>query len=48
MNEEEEKSVEFIKDLISWEVGIDMYTNNEECEKLETILNLIVKLQSFK
>lgn len=45
MKEEEKKAVEFIKDLISWEVGIDMYTNKEECKKLETILNLIEKLQ---
>lgn len=45
MNEEEKKAVEFIKDLISWSVGIDLYPNKEECEKLETILNLIEKLQ---
>lgn len=45
MNEEEKKAVEFIKDLISWSVGVDLYPNKEECEKLETILNLIEKLQ---
>ena len=45
MNEEEKKAVEFIKDLISWSVGGDLYPNKEECEKLETVLNLIEKLQ---
>lgn len=45
MNEEEKNAAEFIKDLISWNVGVDLYPNKKECEKLETILNLIEKLQ---
>ena len=45
MNEEEKKAVEFIKDLIAWDVGIDQYLDKEDCEKLEIILNLIEKLQ---
>lgn len=43
MNEEEKKAVEFINDLIAWNVGL--YPDREECEKLETILSLIEKLQ---
>lgn len=45
MNEKEKEAVGFIKDLISGEEWIDYYPNKEECEKLETILNLIEKLQ---
>ena len=43
MNEEEKKAIEFINDLIAWNVGL--YPDREECEKLERILNLIEKLQ---
>ena len=45
MNEEEKKAIEFVEDLISWSVELDLYPKKEECEKLETILNLIKKLQ---
>ena len=45
MNEEEKETVEFIEDLISWSVELDLYPNKEEYEKLETLLNLIKKLQ---
>ena len=45
MNEEEKKAIEFIKDLIAWDVRQDLCPNKEECENLETILNLIEKLQ---
>lgn len=45
MNEEEKKAIEFIKNLITWDVRQDLCPNKEECEKLETILNLIEKLQ---
>ena len=45
MNNEEKKAVEFIKDLINWDVRQDLCPNKEECEKLETVLNLIEKLQ---
>ena len=45
MNEKEEEAIEFIKNLISWDVKQDLCPNKEECEKLETVLNLIEKLQ---
>lgn len=45
MNEKEKKAIEFIKDLIAWDVRQDLCPNKEECENLETILNLIEKLQ---
>ena len=45
MNEEKKKAIEFVEDLISWSVELDLYPKKEECEKLETILNLIKKLQ---
>lgn len=45
MNEEEKKAIEFIKNLITWDVRQDLCPNKEECENLETILNLIKKLQ---
>lgn len=45
MNEEEKKAIEFINDLIAWDVRQDLCPNKEECEKLETLLNLIEKLQ---
>ena len=45
MNEKEKEAIEFIKDLISWDVGFSQYPDKEDCEKLETILNLIEKLQ---
>ena len=45
MNEEEKKAIEFIKDLIAWDVRQDLCPNKEECENLEIILNLIEKLQ---
>ena len=44
MNEEEKKAIEFIKDLIAWDVRQDLCPNKEECENLEIILNLIEKL----
>ncbi len=45
MNKEEKKAIEFIENLIAWDVRQDLYPNKEECEKLEKILNLIEKLQ---
>lgn len=45
MNEEEKKAVEFIRDLITWNVRQDLCPNKEECKNLEIILNLIEKLQ---
>ena len=45
MNEEEKEAIEFIKDLIAWDVRQDLCPNKEECENLEIILNLIEKLQ---
>ena len=45
MNGEEKKAIEFIKDLIAWDVRQDLCPNKEECENLEIILNLIEKLQ---
>lgn len=45
MNKEEKKAIEFIKDLIAWDVRQDLCPNKEECENLEIILNLIEKLQ---
>lgn len=45
MNEEEKKAVEFIRDLITWDVRQYLCPNKEECKNLETILNLIEKLQ---
>ena len=42
---EEKKAIEFIKDLIAWDVRQDLCPNKEECENLEIILNLIEKLQ---
>ena len=43
MNEKEKEAIEFIKDLISWDVGFSQYPDKEDCEKLEAILNLIEK-----
>ena len=45
MNDEEKKAVEFIRDLIAWDVRQDLCPNKEECKNLEIILNLIEKLQ---
>lgn len=45
MNEEEKKAVEFIRDLIVWDVRQYLCPNKEECKNLEIILNLIEKLQ---
>lgn len=45
MNEEEKKAVEFIRDLITWDIRQYLYPNKEECNNLEIILNLIEKLQ---
>lgn len=45
MNEEEREAIEFIKDLIAWDVKQDLCPNKEECKNLEIILNLIEKLQ---
>lgn len=45
MNEEEKKAVEFIRDLIAWDVRQDLCPNKEECKNLEIILNLIEKQQ---
>lgn len=45
MNDEEKKAVEFIRDLITWDVRQDLCPNKEECKNLEIILNLIEKLQ---
>ena len=42
---EEKKAIEFIKDLIAWDVRQDLCPNKEECENLEILLNLIEKLQ---
>lgn len=43
MNEEEKKAVEFIRDLIAWDVRQDLCPNKEECKNLEILLNLIEK-----
>lgn len=43
MNEEEKKAVEFIRDLIVWDVRQYLCPNKEECKNLEIILNLIEK-----
>lgn len=43
MNEEEQKAVEFVKNLITWDE--DLCPNKKECEQFEIILNLIEKLQ---
>lgn len=45
MNGEEKRAIEFIKDLIAWDVRQDLCPNKEECENLEIILNLVEKLQ---
>lgn len=45
MNDEEKKAVEFIRDLITWDVRQDLCPNKEECKNLEIILNLIEKQQ---
>lgn len=45
MNEEEKKAVEFIRDLIVWDVRQDLCPNKEECKNLEILLNLIEKTQ---
>lgn len=45
MNDEEKKAVEFIRDLIAWDVRQDLCPNKEECKNLEIILNLIEKQQ---
>lgn len=45
ISKEQIEAIEFIKDLIAWDVRQDLCPNKEECENLETILNLIEKLQ---
>ena len=45
LTKEQKEAIEFIKDLIAWDVRQDLCPNKEECENLETILNLIEKLQ---
>ncbi len=45
MNDEEKKAVEFIRDLITWDVRQYLCPNKEECKNLEIILNLIEKQQ---
>lgn len=45
MNEEEKKAIEFIRDLITWDVRQYLCPNKKECKNLETILNLIEKQQ---
>lgn len=45
MNEEEKKAVEFIRNLIVWDVRQYLCPNKEECKNLEIILNLIEKQQ---
>lgn len=45
INKEQKEAIEFIKDLIAWDVRQDLCPNKEECENLETLLNLIEKLQ---
>ena len=45
MNDEEKKAVEFIRDLIAWDVRQYLCPNKEECKNLEIILNLIEKQQ---
>lgn len=45
ITKEQKEAIEFIKDLIAWDVRQDLCPNKEECENLETILNLIEKLQ---
>ena len=45
ISKEQKEAIEFIKDLIAWDVRQDLCPNKEECENLETILNLIEKLQ---
>lgn len=45
MSEEEKKAVEFIRDLITWDIRQYLCPNKEECKNLEIILNLIEKLQ---
>lgn len=45
ITKEQKEAIEFIKDLIAWDVRQDLCPNKEECETLETILNLIEKLQ---
>ncbi len=45
MNEEEKKAVEFIRNLIVWDVRQYLCPNKEECKNLEIILNLIEKPQ---
>ena len=43
MNDEEKKAVEFIRDLITWDVRQYLCPNKEECKNLEILLNLIKK-----
>lgn len=45
INKEQKEAIEFIKDLIAWDVRQDLCPNKEECENLEILLNLIEKLQ---
>lgn len=45
MTKEQKEAIEFIKDLIAWDVRQDLCPNKEECENLEILLNLIEKLQ---
>ena len=45
ITKEQKEAIEFIKDLIAWDVRQDLCPNKEECENLEIVLNLIEKLQ---
>ena len=45
ISKEQKEAIEFIKDLIAWDVRQDLCPNKEECENLEILLNLIEKLQ---
>ena len=45
ITKEQKEAIEFIKDLIAWDVRQDLCPNKEECENLEILLNLIEKLQ---
>lgn len=45
ISKEQKEAIEFIKNLITWDVKQDLCPNKEECENLEIVLNLIEKLQ---
>lgn len=45
ITKEQKEAIEFIKDLIAWDVRQDLCPNKEECENLEILLSLIEKLQ---